>query len=93
MKDQSTWSQYGEGRGVVLVKAPCDLVGKGEDDSGGGSVMTEAMLSGGKWEVVVQFWTQEAFQDFDSWAEEGNGSVAGTKPGKFAGLEQGGDDY
>ena len=50
------------------------------------------MLSGGNWEVVVEFWMQEAFLDLDSGAEEGNGSLAGTKPGRFVGLKQGDDD-
>ena len=56
-------SQHGHstvGR-TELVEAPCDLVGKGEEDSGGGSVETETMLSGGNWEVVVKFWKKEAF--------------------------------
>ena len=55
-----------------LVETPCDLVGKGEEGSGGGPVGTETMLSGGNWEVVVKLWKQEAF--FDSRAEEGDGS-------------------
>ena len=42
--------------------------------------------------MVVEVWKQEAFQDFNSGAEEGDGSVAGTKPGGFVGLEQGDDD-
>lgn len=42
--------------------------------------------------MVVKFWKQEAFQDFGSGAEEGDGSVVGTKPGEFAGLQQGNDD-
>ena len=29
-----------------LVEAPCDLVGKGEEGSGGGPVGTETMLRG-----------------------------------------------
>ena len=67
-------------------------MGKGEECGGGGPVETETMLSGRNWEVVIEFWKQEAFQDFDSGAVEGDGSVAGTKPGRFAGLEQGDDD-
>ena len=55
-------------------------------------VGTKTMLSGSNWKVVVEFWKQEAFQDFNSGAEEGDGSVAGTKPGRFAGLEQGNHD-
>ena len=77
--------------GSGLVKAPGDLVGEGEEGSGGGPVGTETVLSGGNWEVAVEFWKQEPFQNFDSGAEEGDGSVAGAKPGKFAGLKQGDD--
>ena len=47
-----------------LVKAPYDFVGERELGVGsdGGPVRTEAMLSGGNWEVVFKLWKQEAFQ-------------------------------
>ena len=64
-------------RRTNLIKAPYDLVGKGEEGSGDGPVMKEAMMSGGKWEVAVKFWQQEAFQDFVTGAEEGDGTKCG----------------
>ena len=42
--------------------------------------------------MAVEFWKQDTFQNLDSGAEEGDGPVAGTKTGKFAGLNQGDDD-
>ena len=48
-------------RGSGLVKAPTDLVGEGEEGSGGGPVRTETMLSGGDWEVAVEFWKRLQF--------------------------------
>ena len=44
-----------------LVKTSCDLVGKGEESSGGGPVGTETMFSVGNMVVVIEFWKQEAY--------------------------------
>ena len=63
-------------------------MGKGEECGGGGPVETETMLSGRNWEVVIEFWKQEAFQDFDSGAEEGDSGV-GEEGGEEGGVDSG----
>ena len=62
---ESFGKNYRHGHSTIgrteLVKAPCDLVGKGKEGSGGGLVGTETMLSRDNWELVVEFWKQNAF--------------------------------
>ena len=58
---------------------------EGEEGSGGGAVASESVLVGRDGEGV-EFWKQEAFQNFGSGTEERNWAVVRAKAGQFAGL-------
>ena len=53
--------------------------------NGGGAVASESVLVGRDGEGV-EFWKQEAFQNFGSGTEERNWAVVRAKAGQFAGL-------
>ena len=75
--------------GFGPVETGCNLVGEGEEGGGGGAVPSESMLGVRRLQVVGEAGEEEALQDFDGGAEEGNGTVGGGEATGFVGFGDG----